>query len=63
MRGKSARGGGAVVKSPHARLSPNSGPMNKYITQGRDGERQTIEKQQSTKGRQTEVKEQKEKMG
>lgn len=45
MRGKSARGGGAA-KSPHVSLSPSSGPMNKYVTQGGDGEgeRQTTEK-------------------
>lgn len=60
MRGTSARGGGMVVKSPYASLSPSSGPMNKPVTQGGDRDRQT-EKQQNTKGRQMETKEKKEK--
>lgn len=55
MRGKSARGG-AVPKSPRSSLSPSSGPMHKLVTQGRNGDKQTTDKQQSTKGRQTETK-------
>lgn len=61
MRGKSGRGGGATVKSPRRSLSPTHGPMNRYVTQGGDGEGATSasEKQLNTKGRQSEKKERK----
>lgn len=54
-----ARSGEAVAKSPRPSLGPSPGPMNRYLTQG-DGEG---ERQQSTKGRQTDAKEKKEKRG
>lgn len=61
MRGKSRRGGGVAVKPPHPSLSPTHGPMNRYMTHGGDGEGATsaAEKQQNTKGRQSEKKEKK----
>lgn len=51
MRGKSARGGGVVVKLPRSSLSPDPGPMNTFVIQGGNGDRQTTEKQQNMKGR------------
>lgn len=54
-----------MAKSPRVSLSPSAGPMNKYVTQGgdREGECLKAEKQQSTKGRQMETREGKEKIG
>lgn len=42
MRGKPARGGGAVAKSPLPSLGPGSGPINKYLTQ-EDGDPRLVE--------------------
>lgn len=56
MRGRTERGR-AVAKSPRPSLSP--GPMSKYMIQGGSRDNQTMEKQQNTKGLQTEAKEKK----
>lgn len=61
MRGKSGRGGGVAVKSPRPGISPTSGPMHRYVTQGgeEEGVATAVEKQQSTKGRTLDTKEKK----
>lgn len=56
MRGKAARGG-ATPKSPRLSLTINPGPMNKYVTQAGNAEKQAMEKQQTTKSSQMARKE------
>lgn len=58
MRGKVTRGG-ATPKSPRLSLTISPGPMNRYVTQVGDADKQSTEKHQNTKGSQIENKEKK----
>lgn len=56
MRGKAPRGG-ATPKSPHLSLTTSPGPMSKYVTQAGNADKQSMDKQQTTKSSQAENKE------